>query len=147
MSITSVADDALSTTFANNIGLNETIVYGSGPLSLSSSNTGPAGGPKDFDVIITLSTPFFYNPALGNLLIDVRNFSGGANGTQLDAVQATGDGVSRVGNDSNANSATANFSDSVGLVTGFNFVPEPSTYMLFAGGAASLLVAIRRRRK
>ena len=48
----------------------------SGALAFSSAFTGPAGGPKDFDILVDLTTPFFYNPALGNLLLDVRNFSG-----------------------------------------------------------------------
>jgi len=45
-------------------------------LSLSSQFSGPAGGPKNFDISIPLQTPFSYNRAHGNLLIDIRNFSG-----------------------------------------------------------------------
>jgi len=48
--------------FANNVGADDTIVYGGltgAPLSLSSSFTGPAGQPKAFDIFINPTTPFF----------------------------------------------------------------------------------------
>src|SRR5205823_2210425 len=76
LSSTSKAPDGLSTTFASNVGADDTIVH-SGPLALSSAFSGPAGGPKAFDIVITLTTPFRYDPAAGNLLLDVRNFGGG----------------------------------------------------------------------
>src|SRR5207249_8841041 len=96
LSTTSAGDDGLSTTYANNVGADDTVVFTRGALTLSSAFTGPPDGPKDFDIIITLTTPFLYNPALGNLLLDVRNFGGGFT-TVLDAVpNQTGDGVSPV---------------------------------------------------
>lgn len=73
LSTTSVAVDALSNIFAENIGPDETVVY-TGALSLSTNWIGPVGGPKEFDIVITLQTPFLYDPTLGNLLLDVRNF-------------------------------------------------------------------------
>src|SRR5262249_21659069 len=76
LSTTSATPDGLSATFANNVGSDDTVVF-SGSLSLSSAFTGPPGGPKAFDIIINLQTPFLYNPSAGNLLLDVRNFSGG----------------------------------------------------------------------
>jgi hypothetical protein len=77
LSTTSKAPDGLSATFAANVGANNTTVY-SGPLSLLSSATRPPGGPKAFDIAINLTTPFLYDPAAGNLLLDVTNFGGGA---------------------------------------------------------------------
>jgi hypothetical protein len=74
MSTTREAADALSTTFADNVGPDDTIVYARGALPLFSSFTGPAAGPKTFDITINLTTPFLYNPAAGNLLLDVRNY-------------------------------------------------------------------------
>jgi hypothetical protein len=135
LSTTSASPDGLSMTFAANVGLDDTIVFG-GPggaaLTLSSADTGPAGGPKDLDIIINLSTPFFYNPALGNLLLDVRNFGGGTT-TSFDAVSVPSDGTSRVFTFTagNVNSETG-VSDSAGLVTGFtvnavNSVPDRSS--------------------
>lgn len=145
LSTTSAGDDGLSSTYANNVGADDTVVFARGPLTLSSAFTGPPNGPKDFDIVITLTTPFFYNPALGNLLLDVRNFGGGFT-TVFDAVSPTGDGVSRVWNQ-NVNSATGS-ADSAGLVTGFVIVPEPgSAAMLVAGGGTLLAWFGWRRRR
>jgi hypothetical protein len=134
LSTTSKAPDRLSTAFADNIGNDDTVVF-SGPLSLSSAFTGPAGGPKDFDIVINLMTPFLYNPGAGNLLLDVRNFAGGVT-TFFDAQFQTGDSTSRRytlgANDVNASTGSG---DSLGLVTKFvttppsKAVPEPTSVM------------------
>jgi len=145
LSTTSAAVDGLSMTFANNVGADNTTVF-NGALSLSSSFTGPAGGPKDFDIVIHLSTPFFYNPANGNLLMDVRNFSGGFT-TQFDAANTLGDSVSRADTFStgNVNSATADFAETVGLVTEFvSGVPEPASFALLLAGGIALAGLARR---
>jgi hypothetical protein len=147
LSTTSAPDDGLSTTFANNVGSNDTVVFARGPLTLSSAFTGPPNGPKDFDIIITLTTPFFYNPANGNLLLDVRNFGGGST-TFFDAVFQVGDGVSRVYSQ-NVNDATGT-PDSIGLVTGFVIVPEPGSAALLLVGGGTLLAWLggcRRRQR
>ena len=60
LSTTARGPDGLSTTFADNVGANDTVVY-SGPLMLSSAFAGPAAGPKAFDIVINLLTPFIYN--------------------------------------------------------------------------------------
>ena len=149
LSTASASPDALSTTFANNVGADDTIVYGGATgaaLSLSSSFTGPAGGPKDFDIIINLTTPFFYDPAAGNLLLDVRNFGGGSIPV-FDAQDALFDSVSRVYTGfSGVGSATADHADSTGLVTRFTtVVPEPGTMLLAALGGASLFLLRQKR--
>ena len=147
LAYTNHADDGLSTTFANNITAGDTVVFARGPLTLHSAFTGPPNGPKDFDIVITLTTPFFYNPALGNLLLDVRNFGGGST-TFFDAVSPLGDGVSRVFNQ-NVNDATGN-TDSEGLVTGFVIVPEPSSAAMLLVGGGTLLAwfgGCRRRQR
>src|SRR5438874_808260 len=83
LSTTTKAPGGLSVTFANNVGSDVTTVR-SGALPLSSSFTGPPCGgqgycgPKNFDIVINFTTPFLYNPQQGNLLLDVRNFGGGA---------------------------------------------------------------------
>lgn len=77
LSTTTRVPDGLSLTYSENPGPDETLVY-SGALSISSQFTGPPGQPKNFDIIIPLQTPFLYNPAAGNLLVDLRNFTGSA---------------------------------------------------------------------
>ena len=149
LSTTTMAVDGLSTTFATNVGADDTIVF-NGSLSLSSAFTGPGAGPKAFDIIITLTTPFNYNPALGNLLLDVRNFSGGHT-TQFDS-QGTADSISRVfTNTANTgvNTPTADVADTEGLITQFNFgaaVPEPGTWSLLLTGIAAIGIVRWRRR-
>jgi hypothetical protein len=64
---------SLSTTFADNVGPDKQQVFG-GPLILSSHFAG--SGPKEFDAIIPLQRAFLYDPAKGNLLVDIRNVLG-----------------------------------------------------------------------
>ncbi|WP_145367601.1 hypothetical protein [Maioricimonas rarisocia] len=123
LSTTSVEPDNLSSTFADNVGADDTIVF-DGALSLSSADTGPAQGPRDFDIVIVLETPFLYNPAAGNLLLDVRNYNGGFT-TQFDAHNADADAISRASTNQigDVNSPIATFSNTAGLVTQFTYVP------------------------
>jgi hypothetical protein len=137
--------------FATNTGADDTIVFGGAtgaPLTLSSAFTGPASGPKDFDIVINLTTPFIYNPANGNLLLDVRNFGGGTT-TLFDAEDRPVDPVARVYTTSGGvNSPLAEAGDTVGLVTRFTFnaVPEPGTMALFGSAVLGLAFVARRRR-
>jgi hypothetical protein len=105
--------DGLSTTFANNVGPDDTVVY-NGSLDLSSA---AIGSPAAFDIIVPLTTPFWYNPLDGgDLLLDVRNSGGGASPTEFDAVLTTGDSVSRV---YGALAGSTGTTDTLGLVTEF----------------------------
>jgi hypothetical protein len=108
LSTTTKAPDTLSGVFASNIGNDDTIVF-SGTLTINSSGSGPPGGPNPFDIVVPLSTPFSYDPAAGNLLVDVRNFSG-ITVSFVDQSNDSNDSASRVFGPG-ANAATANFSD------------------------------------
>ena len=150
LSTTLASPDGLSSTFANNVGLNDTMVF-SGPLALSSFFTGPAGGPKAFDVIINLTTPFFYNPISGSLLLDVRNFSGTPSGLAggFDSQFTSADSISSAYSDPLTNSVastTASVTDTEGLVTEFGIVPEPGTIGLLAIGLLLVLLGVSLRR-
>jgi hypothetical protein len=144
LSTTSAAPDALSNTFASNVGPNDTVVF-NGALNLSSLDSGPSGGPKAFDIIINLTTPFFYNPASGNLLLDVRNNSGLPSGAAggFDSENLVADSVSRVLGD--LTNATASVRDTEGLITQFTIVPEPDTLVPLAVGLALLMISWRLR--
>jgi hypothetical protein len=151
LSTTSGVPDGLSLTYAANVGANDTVVYGPAPLSLSSSFTGPPGGPKNFDIVINLTTPFVYNPAAGNLLMDVRNFGGGTT-TFFDATNAPGI-ISRVYNEDGNVNATMGTPEVLGagygLVTQFGFasVPEPGTFALVGASALAMMGYTWHRRR
>jgi len=127
-SVTPTAPDALSTTFATNVGAGETVVY-SGSATISTGQSGPVTGPLNFDVILTLQTPFVYNPASGNLLMDVkREGTSLASSRFLDAHNVAGDPISRVVSVTNSSDVTGT-ATSFGLVTQFVFTPPtPSCY-------------------
>lgn len=144
LSTTSAGENTLSTTFASNVGVNDTIVYARGALALSGTG---GGSPNPFDVTITFSTPFQYNPGSGNLLLDVRNYGGSGSAQYFDATSVSGDSIGRIyAND--VNSATSFSPGSEGLVTMFVYqltpVPEPGTLAIAGLGVAGLL-AVRRR--
>jgi hypothetical protein len=136
LSTTSAGVSNLSTTFVNNVGTDVINAY-SGALPLSSACTGPAGGPKNFDIVINLQTPFFYNSANGNLLMDVRNYNGGFT-TFFDSVDNLSDSVSRLYTlaSDGVNLATGQ-GDTSGLVTEFTIVP-PSLNINVSGKNVAL---------
>ena len=127
--VTSRNPDALSTTFAENVG--------SGLATVRSREVfllGHAGGGAG--VVFELETPFLYDPTQGNLLMEIRTY-GVVNADPrtlgpgvYEAWDVQGDAVSRVyAHDVNA---TAGIADTMGLTTYFVItpVPEPSTYAL-----------------
>ena len=71
LSTTSAAPNTLSTTFAENIGADETLVY-SGAIQFVTDGVGPPDGPLPFDYLINFQTPFVYDPDQGNLLLEFR---------------------------------------------------------------------------
>ena len=156
MSTTTKAVDGLSNTFSENVGADDKVVYARGPLALSSAFTG--AGPKDFDIHIVFTSSFLYDPLLGNLLLDVRNFGGGFT-TYFDAAYSEIDVVSRVSaSDVNAlfpgPDARTDSNDSLGLITQFDTqdpdprdiseVPEPGTCVLVGIGLAGVARRVRK---
>ena len=128
LSTTTKTPDGLSSTFAENVGPDDTQVF-SGPLSAAVTFS---GDPTNFEVVVNFTTPFFYNPTKGNLLLDIRNAQGGVevppNDQELDGTSATGDAVSRVYNYGDATAATAGKTggvdekDTYGLITKINAI-------------------------
>jgi hypothetical protein len=135
----------LSNNFANNVGADNVTVR-TGPLSIASSSAVPplATTPRAFDILIPLTTPFRYDPAAGNLLLDVRVLQA-AQTSFFDAVNEA-DNVARVWvNDVNAAIGSV---DSAGLITQFTYVvPEPASAALGALSVATACAAGRWRRR
>ena len=68
LSTTNATPGGLNSTLGDNTGPDEVLVY-SGPITLKTDAT-PQSGPLPFDYLIEFQTPFVYDPAQGNLLLD-----------------------------------------------------------------------------
>ena len=79
----------MSTTFADNVGPDNTLVF-SGPFTAASPGC-PQNLPVcPFDININFTTPFLYNPMQGRLLLDLKV-------TGYFGVDGEGDAVSFLG--------------------------------------------------
>jgi hypothetical protein len=141
LSTTSKPPDGLSSTFAQNVGADDTQVF-SGPFQTAVTFN---GDPTNFEIVINFSTPFYYDPAKGNLLLDVRNLQGSTevppSDQEMDGASANGDSVSRVFNYGDATAPGAGQTgsvdekDSYGLVTRFNAITAVSRKIHGSAGA------------
>ncbi len=147
LSTTSVEPDRLNGTFAQNVGTNDTVVF-QGPLTVSSQFVGPMNGPKEFDIIIPLSTPFLYDPSRGNLLVDFRNASG-SSATYVDIGQRSDDGASRIfafSLDATLSTGADSLAEVFQIVytlqggSAPSIIGQPQSRSVFAGETASLSV-------
>lgn len=154
LSTTSAAADGLSAVFADNVGADDTAVFGPAPFVVASATPQDfSGAPKPFEIVFPLLTPFFYDPALGNLLLDMRIPVQGDEplGTiTIDGTIGGSDGTSRAYTfTGDVNSPTADQLHTLGLITRFTAtpVPEPSTSALLALGLCALARARRPNRE
>lgn len=138
LSTTTAAVGALSPNEASNIGSNNTTVF-SGPL--------PPLDTSGRSFTINFSAPFEYDPADGNLLLDVFSsdatqpgcIPGGSACTYLDS-DTSSDDTSRM----------ANGFAGPGLITGFEVatgIPEPASLTVVCAGIFGLVGARRRRER
>jgi hypothetical protein len=127
--------DNLSAAFAENIGKDETLVFGPRNYIPPGSTNPTCPNPQFFGSgqELDLDTPFYYDPAGGNLLMDLRH-SGNSwrfgidpplESHKLDAQAIQGDSVSRAAAFSLTENA-AEVVDTTGLVIQLQFDPIPS---------------------
>ena len=120
-STTSRSVARLNTTFAENLGTNNTLVF-DGTVVLTTANLRGPGNTRQFDYVFTLTTPFLYDPSAGNLLLDIQ-FE--ANGSAVTFDTVLGDPtLSEV---FNSGSSTATFGSYLPTPkpTQFTFEPPP----------------------
>ena len=146
MSTTTLTTATMTTTFASNRGADYTQVDSvTGSFWNSSGCTGAS--PCSFDIVFNFSTPFLYNPANGNLLIEEQFTGYSASGTGQFDVQNYGVSppVAELVASPAAATGALDFSDNVTRLT-FSTVPEPASYALALCGLAAFAVLRRRRR-
>ena len=146
MSTTLKNPDALSMSFADNIGSDETVVY-SGPLRLYETEL------ESYDIHIPI-IPFYYTPAGGNLLIDTFNYDTIPSRVDpdwtLDAVDRFSDSVSLVSSGSSGVTSPSGGFSTAGFMIRFTYtpVPEPGTLTILVIGLVSFgVAAFNRKRK
>ncbi len=129
LSTTQRAADDLSSDFAENVGSDDTVVFGPGRHDFPGGLNGPG-------VQIQLERPFRYNPAFGNLLLDVRIFNGSGpidmNLPELDAQSSPTDETSRVWA-TDVTAAVASAADTTGLAGGIQLSAAPSLVIYTTG--------------
>jgi len=137
--------NTISTTFADNIGSDNTLVFSGAFTDSSLGCAGPA--PCPFDININFTTPFVYNPTQGSLLLDIKIT--GASGTAiLDSMNFAGPSGGVVGIVGLLNATTAigpAFNGSDILQFRYTSVPEPASGAFLLVGAAALALMKRHR--
>ena len=112
----------LSMTFADNLGADNTLVF-NGTLNWTTGNLPGPGNTRQFDIVFPCTTPFLYDPAAGNLLLDTQ-LSGNGQSITLDTVE--GNPTAReIVNTTSSNGVTADFVAPFVQVTQFTFQPPP----------------------
>jgi hypothetical protein len=141
LSTTSATPSTITGDFTSNLGADNAQVF--------SGNINQAWTFGD-TLQILLSTPFTYDPAHGNLLMDVVGSGVSlAGGTTYFDVNSTGNYFTRVicsgGNACSQGSTTADYGLVTGFSTGNNAVPEPGTLLLLGTGLLGFACTQRRR--
>jgi hypothetical protein len=154
LSTTQFGDEgnALSTTFANNIGGDQTEVYSGGLTLTTAANGNTPVSP--FDYTITFQTPFLYDPKSADRREhpDGCDAEGGILGyNTFDTVNALNDGVYNVFNGGNGDALMGNAGTSAPILRIHSealvlAVPEPAGMALFGAGLVAAGVMRRRNR-
>jgi len=111
-----------STTFAENIGTNNTLVF-DGTVTVTTGNLPGPGNTRQFDYVVPFTTPFLYDPAAGNLVLDLQ-IDGNGSAVTFDTVLSGDPAIGRVFANSSSTATTGTiWADT--HVTQFTFEPPP----------------------
>jgi hypothetical protein len=150
---TTAGPSSLDPVFANNVGANEVVAFGPGPLIFDPPGpVGPNYPGGGWGPSVTLQHPFFYRPSDGSLLMEVRNSQGlGPVGYysglySLASFNNASDSVSAMYS-YNVNATTADTVSTKGLLALFHItpVPEPSHIALFGIGVVLIWIVARKQ--
>lgn len=134
---------AVSPTFASNLGPDLTTVH-NGPVTVAGGSGNGTGIPGPWYITIPLSTPFLYDPSVGDLVVDIHQNGAGWSGTSRAADHVSSAGSppplgSRIYN----TSATA-LTDPTGTVgvnyspvTEFSYMPASGLHASFSANVTS----------
>jgi len=141
---TSLANpEALSTTFAANVGPDAAVVLSRTVIPLSGTQTSP-NGPSAFNVVLPLPNQFLYKPSEGNLLIDTFLF-GSSNLRPLDWSSSHTDNAS-IAQSGFVTSLTAGTVSQASPVLQLVYVPVPEPDLVGLISLGALAIAIWRKR-
>lgn len=147
LATTSISPTTNDLTFGDYLTTNLQTVF-SGDVTVSSAYTGPAGGPTAFDILFPFASSYAYNPADGNLVVDIIINSPTGIPVDIDAVASPTiqseyfGGASSTAGLGNSNVDIVEFTTASSIVSG---VPEPATWALMLLGVGAIGAAMRRR--
>ncbi len=148
LSTTQKSPNTISAVYEENIDNPQTLVV-SGEVTRSTTASGPVGGPRVFDMVFGFQTPFLYNPAEGNLLVDIISLGPTAETDWYlspDLHNGTNGLAGGVGDPNGyTNPVAPNVFRNQITPTMFVFVPEPSGAALLSLGLLILCRAARTR--
>lgn len=145
LSTTKTSPGQASTTFANNRGGNDMLVF-DGPANLSSRFIGPQNGPKEFDIVFPVITPFLYDPMEGNLVVEFRHVTSEST-THIDVI-APPDGTTTRIFTTDPNGTTGGKDSGANVIqlvydvpqTPPNITSQPENQSVIAGGSATFSI-------
>jgi hypothetical protein len=135
----------MSATFANNVGPDVTRVFSGNNVTITSPGCAVVGTtPCAFGPTTLFTTPFFYNPMVGPLLLDlsITDVVGISGEWDVETYTAPGGGIASVVGPLGSPAGTFQYSDNIVQLT-YNSVPEPATWMTTTAGVILAWAFIR----
>jgi hypothetical protein len=141
---TSAADLIPGSLYAPHVGADDTVVFPRGSLHWVAPWS--PNGPNPFDLKIPLAVPFKYDPAAGNLLLELFIYQMSNPGIRLDVDTVPGSTMEIEG--SLTSDRSSDFLGGAPLIIQVSFspIPEPTPLILTIMGAI-LVIALKRMRR